>query len=143
MCSCSRTKRPFAAFRAEAWIKAGETLRKAERFKFALEQLERGLEIDPENLKGLREQGICLQRLALASVPGHSIDRARQHYKRVLDDFPKDPETWALLGRVDKDAWIASVAYSRQDAGRDARRSGGRGCAPARHHRELRKRIST
>jgi len=99
---------PVAAFRAEAWIKAGETLRKAERFKFALEQLERGLEIDPENLKGLREQGICLQRLALASVPGHSIDRARQHYKRVLDDFPKDPETWALLGRVDKDAWIAS-----------------------------------
>ena len=33
---------PVAAFRAEAWIKAGEALRKAERFRFALEHLERG-----------------------------------------------------------------------------------------------------
>ncbi len=99
---------PVAAFRAEAWIKAGEALRKAERFDFALEQLERGLEIDPGNLKGLREKGVCLQRLALAGVPGHSLDRAREHYRNVLETYPNDPETWALLGRVDKDAWIAA-----------------------------------
>jgi hypothetical protein len=30
---------PVAAFRADAWIKAGEALRKAERFRFALEHL--------------------------------------------------------------------------------------------------------
>ena len=41
---------PVAAFRADAWMRAGEALRKAERFDFALEQLERGLEIDPYNL---------------------------------------------------------------------------------------------
>jgi len=99
---------PIAAFRAEAWIKAGETLRKAERFKFALEQLESGLAIEPHNLKGLREQGICLQRLALAGHPGHSLDRARAHYRKVLELYPQDPEIWALLGRVDKDAWIAA-----------------------------------
>jgi len=99
---------PVAAFRAEAWIKAGEALRKAERFGFALEQLERGLEIDPGNLNGLREKGVCLQRLALAGVPGHSLDRAREHYRNVLETCPTDPETWALLGRVDKDAWIAA-----------------------------------
>jgi tetratricopeptide (TPR) repeat protein len=99
---------PIAAFRAEAWIKAGETLRKAEHFNFALEQLERGLAIDPQNLKGLREQGICLQRLALAGRPGHSVDRARDHDRKVLDLYPKDQEMWTLLGRVDKDAWVAA-----------------------------------
>ena len=99
---------PVVAFRAEAWIRAGEALRKAERFDFALEQLERGLEIEPGNLKGLREQGICLQRLACAGCPGHSLDRAREHYRNVLDTYPNDPEIWALLGRVDKDAWVAA-----------------------------------
>ena len=99
---------PVAAFRAEAWIKAGEALRKAERFRFALEHLEKGLEIDPGNLGALREKGMCLQRLALAGFPGHSLDRARSHYREVLTRYPADTETWALLGRVDKDAWIAA-----------------------------------
>ena len=103
---------PVAAFRAEAWIKAGEALRKAERFLFALEQLERGLEIEPRNLKGLREKGICLQRLALAGHPGHSLDRARAHYLNVIKEYPNDPETWAQLGRVDKDAWTACLLYT-------------------------------
>jgi tetratricopeptide (TPR) repeat protein len=99
---------PVAAFRAEAWIKAGESLRKAERFRFALENLEQGLQIEPENLRALREKGICLQRLALAGVPGDSLDRAREHYRDVLKLYPTDPETWTLLGRVDKDAWVAA-----------------------------------
>ncbi len=99
---------PVAAFRADAWIKAGEALRKAERFGFALEHLECGLEVDPGNLKGLREKGICLQRLACAGSPGHSLDRAREHYQNVLKTYGNDPETWALLGRVDKDAWTAA-----------------------------------
>jgi tetratricopeptide (TPR) repeat protein len=99
---------PVAAFRAVAWIKAGEALRKAERFDFALEYLDRGLQIEPANLRGLREKGICLQRLALAGAPGHSLDRARAYYRNVLTRFPKDPETWALLGRVDKDAWTVA-----------------------------------
>ncbi len=99
---------PVTAFRAEAWIKAGEALRKAERFRFALEQLEHGLAIDPHNLNGLREKGVCLQRLALAGQPRHSLDRARAHYRKVLEVYPQDPETRPLLGRVDKDAWIAA-----------------------------------
>lgn len=114
---------PVAAFRAEAWIRAGTALRKAERFKFALEQLERGLAIEPQHLGGLREQATCLQRLALAGAAGHSLDRARAHCRRVLDDHPDDAETWALLGRIDKDAWTATwrrpdrpVAQMRADA---------------------------
>jgi tetratricopeptide (TPR) repeat protein len=97
---------PIAAFRAEAWIRAGEALRKAEHFDFALEQLERGLEIEPASLKGLREKGICLQRLAAAGLAEHSLERVREHYREVLEIRPDDPETWALLGRVDKDAWV-------------------------------------
>ncbi|MEJ6006259.1 tetratricopeptide repeat-containing protein [Paucibacter sp. AS339] len=99
---------PVAAFRAEAWIKAGIALRKAERFRFALEQLELGLAIEPKNLAGLREKGICLQRLAQAQHEGHSLAQARAHYQTVLKDFPADAETLALLGRVDKDAWTES-----------------------------------
>jgi len=99
---------PIAAFRAEAWLTAGEALRKGVRFTFGLEQLERGLAIEPHNLRGLREKGICLQRLALEGKPGHSLDRVREHYRKVLETFPNDPETWALLGRVDKDAWISA-----------------------------------
>ena len=45
---------------------------------------------------------------ACRHVPGHSLDRAREHYRNVLETYPDDPETWALLGRVDKDAWIAA-----------------------------------
>jgi len=97
---------PVAAFRAEAWIRAGVALRKAERFNFALEQLERGLQVEPDNLVGLREKGICLQRLAAASAPGHTPDRAREHYRNLLEQYPDDVETWSLLGRVDKDAWV-------------------------------------
>lgn len=99
---------PIAAFRAEAWMKAGEALRKNEHFDFALEQLDRGLEIEPLNLNGLRGKGVCLQRLALTRTSGHSLDRARAHYRHVLEEYPNDPEIWALLGRVDKDAWIAA-----------------------------------
>lgn len=103
---------PVSAFRAEAWFKAGEALRKVEQFQFALEQLDRGLEIEPLNLRCLREKGICLQRLAWMGRPGYTLDRARDHYRNVLNLFPDDPETWALLGRVDKDAWIDSWRQS-------------------------------
>jgi tetratricopeptide (TPR) repeat protein len=98
---------PIAAFRVDAWIIAGKALRRLERFQFALEHLEHGLARDPRNLELLRETGICLQRLAIAGLPGHSLERARQHYRNALTIHPRDAETWALLGRVDKDAWIA------------------------------------
>ncbi|MDD5579788.1 MAG: TRAFs-binding domain-containing protein [Methylobacter sp.] len=105
---------PVAAFRAEAHIKAGIALRKAERFDFALEQLDLGLAVEPDNLAGLREKGTCLQRLALLGKPCFTFDRARLHYRAVLEQYPNDAETSALLGRVDKDDWIAS--WRRKDS---------------------------
>ncbi|WP_233130167.1 TRAFs-binding domain-containing protein [Synechococcus sp. 1G10] len=97
---------PVAAFRGEAWIAAGIALRNAERFRFALEQLEKGLSIEPTDLKALQEEGICLQRLAIAGEQGFSLDRARDHYRKTLEAHPKDAETLALAARVDKDAWV-------------------------------------
>jgi tetratricopeptide (TPR) repeat protein len=99
---------PVSAFRVDAWVIAGKALRKAGRFQFALEHLQHGLDRDPNNLDILREMGICLQRLALAGAAGHSLDRARQYYRAALAIFPGDAETWALLGRLDKDAWMAA-----------------------------------
>jgi tetratricopeptide (TPR) repeat protein len=99
---------PVAAFRAQAWLTAGEALRKAERYEFALEHFDDCLEIEPENVRALRWKGICLQRLAGAGASGHSIDRARVHYRNAQAKYPNDPEITALLGRVDKDAWAAA-----------------------------------
>lgn len=106
-----------AAFRADAWVRAGGALRRAERFKFALEHLEDALKIEPLNLEALREKGICLQRLAVQGTDNYTLDGARDHYKGVLKTFPKDAETWALLGRVDKDAW--TEAWRREGRTRE------------------------
>lgn len=112
---------PVAAFRAEAHLEAGLALLEAERFDFALEQLELGLAVEPNNLPGLRAKGTCLQRLALQGKAGHSLDKARLHERRVLEQYPNDPGTWALLGRVDKDAWVQT--WRRKDGTTEQMRS--------------------
>lgn len=99
---------PVVAFRTQAYLKAGIALRKVECFEFALEQLEKALAVEPDHLQGLQEQGICLQRLALLGNPGYSLERARAHYRHILETHPNDAETWALLARIDKDAWVES-----------------------------------
>jgi tetratricopeptide (TPR) repeat protein len=107
---------PVAAFRAEAWIRAGVALRKSGQFTLALDYLQKGLAIEPNHLNALRETGMCLQRRALQGAAGHSAARARQHYEAMLEDHPKDVETLALLGRVDKDAWVAAWRRQENDA---------------------------
>jgi tetratricopeptide (TPR) repeat protein len=99
---------PVSAFRASAWIRAGKALRRIGHYEFALEQLEKGLAIEPHNPGGLREKGMCLQRLAQQGQRGFELDMARSHYRAMLHREPRDAETWALLGRVEKDAWVAS-----------------------------------
>ncbi len=111
---------PVAAFRSDAWLRAGRALLKACRYDFALEQLEKGLSINPGNLGGLQDKGICLQRLAAAKKPGYTLDNARMHYQVILKEerYSRDPETWALLGRVDKDAWIESWRQPHTTSGK-------------------------
>ena len=92
---------PVAAFRSEAHCIAAKALLKLESYKFALEQFDRCLAVDPNNLEALQKKGICLQRLG-------ELDEARIHYQNILKDHPKDVETWSLLGRLDKDNWVAA-----------------------------------
>lgn len=111
---------PVAAFRAKAWFEAGYALLKAEEFCFALEQLERGLAVEPDNLKALRDKGICLQRLGQAGRNGYSSDRALTHVDRLLSAHPDDAESWALAGRVLMDDWVAS--WNRQESSLEQKR---------------------
>jgi len=99
---------PVAAFRASAWIRAGKALRRAGHYEFALEQLEKGLAIEPLNRDGLHEKGICLQRLAAEGRRGYRIEMARSHYRGMHQHGFADAQTWALRGRVEKDAWTLS-----------------------------------
>jgi tetratricopeptide (TPR) repeat protein len=114
---------PVAAFRGEAWICAGIALRKSGQFALALEYLRKGLKLEPGHLAARRELGLCMQRLAYKNESGFSALQARQQYDAVLEDHPKDAETRALCGRLDKDAWVAawrrsgaSVEQQRIDA---------------------------
>ncbi|MCB1801678.1 MAG: DUF4071 domain-containing protein [Gammaproteobacteria bacterium] len=107
---------PVAAFRALAWIRAGRALRRLGHYRFALEQLEKGLAIEPQNVEGMREKGICIQRLAARGERGFDIEMARSHYHAILQQDDDDAETWALLGRVEKDAWVSSWDLPGADA---------------------------
>lgn len=107
---------PVAAFRAEAWIRAGVALRQAGQFRLALETLAKGLQVEPDHLEARRETGICLQRLARAGETSHTLDRARQHYAAILKDHPRDVESRALAARVEKDAWVAAWRRPGSDA---------------------------
>ncbi len=99
---------PVASFRADALFKAALALIEAKRYDFALEQLERGLAIEPHNLTGLRTKGICLQRLGMQQRSTYTLDRARQHYRNVLASHNHDAETWSLLAQIERDAWTES-----------------------------------
>jgi tetratricopeptide (TPR) repeat protein len=90
---------PIAAFRTEAHCIAAKAFLKLERFGLALEHFDHCLKAEPRNLEALQKKGVCLQRLG-------RLDEARAHYNAVLQAHPQDVETWALLGRVDKDAWV-------------------------------------
>lgn len=96
---------PIAALRVEAHLRAGIALRNAEAYRYALEQIDHALAIDPENDNAAREKGLCLQRLAQQGVGEYSLEAAREHYDNHLATHPNDAEAWALRGRIDKDAW--------------------------------------
>jgi len=99
---------PIQALRLEAYYTAGKALLQLGQFSFALEQTEKSLDIDPENLESRQQKGILLGRLKKHHA-------AKEWLEAVHKDNPKDPETLALLGRVEKDAWV--------DAWREAEKS--------------------
>jgi len=110
---------PVAALRGEGLLAAGKALRKADRFAMALDTLERAQPFIEGSDHGreaelMREQGMCLERLATTASPDRrrtsnfTLDRCRVHYKKLLADLPRDPqiaETHGLAARVEKKAW--------------------------------------
>ncbi len=90
---------PTNAFRLEGYRTAGKALRSLGQFVFALEQNEKALEIDPDDLECAQQKGVVLGRMG-------RTEASEAWLKDLLDKHPDDGETWALLGRVEKDRWI-------------------------------------
>jgi len=90
---------PTRLLEVEARIAAGTALMKLTEYGFAREQYERALEIDPDNLDARRQQGTLLGRLK-------KYPEADVWLRAIIKDHPEDAESWGLLGRVEKDAWL-------------------------------------
>ncbi|HUP10174.1 MAG TPA: TRAFs-binding domain-containing protein, partial [Caldimonas sp.] len=110
------TEAPARVFHVDALKAAGKSLRSLGQHAFALSQYAAALELMPDDLESLQQKGILLGRLG-------KNDAAQQCLNAALKDHPDDAETHALLGRVEKDAWVAlwrrpgtSVDDMRRDA---------------------------
>lgn len=85
----------------EAYRTAGKALLKLGKFSFALEQIKKALSIDPEDLESCQQKGIILGRLG-------RHDAAKACLRATIERHPGNAETLALIGRVEKDAWVNS-----------------------------------
>lgn len=90
---------PTQALWLEGKRAAGNSLVKLRQYAFALEQFEAALEINPGDKASREKKAVCLGRLG-------RYEEAREWTRQLTEDYPKDPEAWALAGRVEKDNWI-------------------------------------
>ena len=90
---------PTRALALEARRAAGNCLLRLRHYDFALEQFETALAIDPDDKPCREKKAVCLGRLG-------RHEEAREWTRRLTEDFPQDPEVWALAGRVEKENWI-------------------------------------
>jgi len=91
---------PTWVLRLEARRLAGRALLKLGQFRLSLNEYEAALAIDPTDLESRQQKGILLGRLGRHA-------QAREHIKALLEEHPADAETWALLGRVEKEEWVS------------------------------------
>lgn len=92
---------PVNFLRIEAYRTTGKALLNLGQFSLALEQIEKALAIDPEDLESCQQKGIILGRLG-------KHDAAKEWLRATIRKYPENAETLALLGRVEKDAWVDS-----------------------------------
>jgi tetratricopeptide (TPR) repeat protein len=92
---------PSRMVQPEARRKAGKALLSLGQFSYALHQYEEALVIDPTDLESRRQKGLLLGRL-------NKRDDAKEWLKATVADHPNDAESWALLGRVEKEAWVSA-----------------------------------
>jgi tetratricopeptide (TPR) repeat protein len=110
---------PNIGFRVEGYRSAGNALRSLGQFAVALGQYEKALALAPNDLESRRQKGLLLGRLKKS-------DAAKEWLQDLVNEFPDDAESWAFLGRVEKDSWIGgwraegkTVEQMRQDAAAD------------------------
>ena len=90
---------PTRVFHLEALQNAGRALLSVGQFKLALAQYEDALAIRPRDIESRRQKCLLLGRLK-------KHDDAKECIDDLLGEFPDDAESWAMLGRVEKDAWV-------------------------------------
>jgi tetratricopeptide (TPR) repeat protein len=87
-------------FRNETYRAAGKALLSLKQFELALEQFEKALSLAPNDLESRRQKGLLLGRLGQTAA-------AKEWLEQLVNDCLEDAESWALLGRIQKDTWIA------------------------------------
>ena len=92
---------PARLVRIDALKKAGMALRSLGSYTFALAQFDAALKLEPDDRVARQQKGILLGRM-------NRDNEAREWLSRVAKDYPDDAESLALLGRVEKDAWVAA-----------------------------------
>jgi len=92
---------PARVLQLEAYRTAGKELVKLKHFAFALAQYEKALEVSPTDLESLRQRAMLLGRLGRHS-------EAEVLIEEIVKDHPDDAETRGVLGRLEKDAWMAA-----------------------------------
>ncbi|HET8916547.1 MAG TPA: TRAFs-binding domain-containing protein [Candidatus Binatia bacterium] len=110
---------PNIGLRVEAYRSAGNGLRSLGQFALALDQYEKALALAPDDLESRRQKGLLLGRLKQS-------DAAKEWLQNLVKEVPDDAESWALLGRVEKDSWISgwradgkTVEQMQEDAAAD------------------------
>lgn len=91
---------PTRALALEARRMSGESLLKLRQPALALEQFNKALVIDPDDIASRQKQTVCLGRL-------NRFAEARTCVQALVRDAAQDAELRSLAGRVEKDAWTS------------------------------------
>lgn len=113
---------PIQALALEAYRHAGKALLDAGQPAFALEQIDKALALDPDDVAGRQLKAVVLGRL-------DRLEDALTLVGRLLEGDDKTAENWALLGRIEKEHWIDAwrIAGSSPD---EMRAAAATACAP-------------
>jgi tetratricopeptide (TPR) repeat protein len=91
---------PTWVLRNEAQRMAGGALIKLNQNKLALEQFQQAYALDVKDRESQQKIGILLGRLGRHAEASEWVDN-------VVEKYPDDPEGHALMGRIEKEEWIA------------------------------------
>lgn len=92
---------PARVLQIEAHRTAGKALTKLKHFAFGLAQFEKALEIHPQDVESQQQKALLLGRLGRR-------EEAKGLLEALIQKYPDDAEIRGLLGRIEKDTWVAS-----------------------------------